>query len=147
MENEAFDVVKIDPEAPGVYENLFVPETLEALRKRDSSLALGLERGELACGALGGFLEKDEEGRPYFLLSSLFIDPEHRGEGGGSLLFETLVLQLKEALEPAAYITAQFETPDEEMEQLYTFLLEEGMEDLDPDSEEGELVQEMIMLL
>ncbi len=144
---ETFRAVMIDPEEIGAYESLLAPEVLKELEERSSAVILGIEQGELAVGVLAGFLEQDEEGEFYFLLSWLFIAPDYRNRGLGSMLFEALVTLLKDGAEQARYIVCAFTTEDEETEQLYTFLSEEGMEDLDPDSEQGELEQEMILVL
>ena len=143
----AVKAVMIDPEDIGAYESLLIPEVQKELEARSSAVILGVEQGETALGTLAGFLEQDDEGKYYFLLSWLFVAPDYRNMGLGSMLFEALVTLLKDGAEQARYIVCAFTTEDEETEQLYTFLSEEGMEDLDPDSEQGELEQEMILVL
>ena len=109
--------------------------------------ALGVEEEDTAVGAIGGFLEKDEEGRHYFLLSSFYIAPDYRDMGAGSLLFDTLLTELSALRNPPVYMVTEFCSEDEDTELLYTFLMEEGVEDADPDEEEDEIYQKMFMIL
>ena len=139
--------VMIDPEDIGAYESLLIPEVQKELEARSSAVILGVEQGETALGTLAGFLEQDDEGKYYFLLSWLFVAPDYRNMGLGSMLFEALLSVLKGGVEPAAYIVTRFITEDEETEQLYTFLSEEGLQDLRPNNPLGEIEQEMIMVL
>ena len=143
----AFTVGWIDPEEPGAYSELFIPEVLGEMEGREDALALGVESGDIACGAAGGFFQQDGTGLSCFLLSSFYIVPEYRNMGAGSLLFDELAGVLRKLPDPPGYILTEFTTDTVETEQLYTFLMDCGLEDLDPDSEDGELQQTMIMKL
>ena len=65
--------------------------------------------------------------------------------GAGSVLFDALLTELSVLAKPPVYMVSEFYTEDEDTELLYTFLREEGMEDVDPEEEEDEIYQRMYM--
>ena len=140
-----FTVCSLDVEDPGPYGELFVPEVILAMQEAKEPFALGVEEEDTAAGVIGGFLDQDEEGRRYFLLSNFYIAPDYRDMGAGSVLFDALLTELSVLAKPPVYMVSEFYTEDEDTELLYTFLREEGMEDVDPEEEEDEIYQRMYM--
>ncbi|MDE5590729.1 MAG: GNAT family N-acetyltransferase, partial [Acetatifactor sp.] len=81
----------IDRETCGIFQTLLLPEAAAALKQRKPLLALGLTEDNVACGAAAGELEGD-----FFNVTSLYVAPDYRRRGGGTMLIETLRTLLKE---------------------------------------------------
>lgn len=105
-------------EEPGVFRSLLLPETADALAAGEPVTALALTENGLALGAAAGYLER---GR--FLISSLYVSPDHRRKGGGRLLMETLA-QL--AAPYAGAMELNYTSTREEHETLPPFLAAMG---------------------
>lgn len=105
-------------EEPGVFRSLLLSETADALAAGEPLTALALTENGLALGAAAGYLEG---GR--FLVSSLYVSPNHRRRGGGRLLVETLA-QL--AAPYAGGMELRFTSTREEHETLPSFLTAMG---------------------
>ena len=103
---------------PGVFRSLLLPETADALAAGEPLTALALTENGVALGAAAGYLEG---GR--FLVSSLYVSPDHRRRGGGRLLVDTLS-QL--AVPYAGGMEFRFTSTREEHETLPPFLAAMG---------------------
>lgn len=80
------DVGYITPEQLPVFRSLLLPDTAYAIERGDPVTALGLTEGDIAVGALAGYLEHNR-----FQISSLYVAPDYRRRGGGRMLIETLI--------------------------------------------------------
>lgn len=101
-----------------MFRSLLLPETADALAAGEPVTALALTENNLALGAAAGYLEG---GR--FLVSSLYVSPDHRRRGGGRLLVETLA-QL--AAPYAGGMELRYTSTREEHETLPPFLAAMG---------------------
>ncbi len=115
-------------EEPGVFRSLLLPETADALAAGEPLTALALTENGVALGAAAGYLEG---GR--FLVSSLYVSPDHRRRGGGRLLVETLS-QL--AAPYAGAMGLRYTSTREEHETLPPFLTAMGFRE-EPDNGEN----------
>lgn len=115
-------------EEPGVFRSLLLPETADALAAGEPVTALALTENGLALGAAAGYLEN---GR--FLVSSLYVSPDHRRRGGGRLLVETMS-QL--AAPYAGAMEIRYTSTREEHETLPPFLTAMGFRE-EPDNGEN----------
>ena len=68
-----------------VFSTLLLPEAAAQLEADEPPLALGLTEDNLACGALAGRMEGD-----LFAVTSLFVAPDYRRRGGGTMLLRAL---------------------------------------------------------
>lgn len=84
-------------------------------------IKLGLTSEGAACGALAGHFIDDT----LFKVDSLFVAPEARNRGGGTLLLETLLDRLHED-DPTIAVKIAFLEMDQDTEDLYDFLLGNG---------------------
>lgn len=75
------------------YHSLLLPGIAEQIKADMPVTVLILSEGDIACGALAGYLKGSR-----FIISSLYVSPEFRHKGGGRLLLETLFEQLPEAV-------------------------------------------------
>ena len=112
---------------PGVFRSLLLPRVAQALEENEPVTALGLTENGLALGAAAGYLE---QGR--FLISSLYVAPDHRRRGGGRLLMETMA-QL--AAPYAGAMELHFTSTREEHETLPPFLAAMGFQEEDDGGE------------
>ena len=131
-----FHLCLVNPKAPGPYDRLIIPEVLEEMQVRAGAYIIGIEEGETAVGAVAGFFDMDEDRDIYFVLGSLYIAPDYRCCGAASILFEEFIKQLQISRKRPRYMLAEFPTEDEDMELLYTFLSEEGMDELYSETED-----------
>lgn len=77
------------------FQTLILPETVSAIKRGEAILALGLTENELAIGALTGYISGYE-----FVITSVYVAPDYRHMGGGTMLFDTL----DECLEGKTYV-------------------------------------------
>lgn len=104
----------LPPGDPGVFRSLLLPEAADALAAGEAVTALTLTEDTVAVGALAGHLE---DGR--FQITSLYVAPDYRREGGGRMLLERLAQVLEGH---ASSIEISFTTTQEEHEMLLPFL-------------------------
>ena len=118
-------------EEPGVFRTLLLAETADALARREPVTALALTDGEMATGALAGYIQGER-----FVISSLFVSPEYRRRGGGRLLLESLEKVLAGEVF-ALELSAALAGPEEET--LPPFLEKMGFEEETKESADGAL--------
>ncbi len=75
----------LPPGDPGVFRSLLLPEMADALAAGEPVTALALTQGDLAVGALAGYLVERQ-----FLIRSLYVAPDYRRCGGGWMLVDAL---------------------------------------------------------
>ena len=93
------------------------------------SLALGLVSNNTACGALTGHMDSGQE---VFMIDSIFVAKEARRKGGGTLLLDTLLDELREQEEPVP-AKISFIEADDDADALYEFLLDRGLMESESD--------------
>lgn len=102
------------------FQNFLLPETAEQLRNRNPVTVLGLVQGSTACGAAAGYLDND-----VFYLLSLFVAPEYRRKGGGTLLLDTLLEALR-TIPDLYYMQADYTITENDHLSLEPFLKKNG---------------------
>lgn len=105
---------------PGVFRSLLLPEVANAQAAGESVTALGLTQGDVAIGAVAGYLE---DGR--YQIASLYVAPDYRRCGGGRMLLEGLFDVLGGY---ALGVEISFTVTKEEHETLIPFLESVGFE-------------------
>ncbi len=108
----AGEVGLIDAESMGTFQSLLLPEVRAALERGEPLLTLGWSVNRTAAGALSGFLEGGN-----FEILSLFVSPEYRRQGGGSLLLSCLSSLAEGAAENITLSFASAETAHGELEE------------------------------
>lgn len=102
------------PGEPGVFASLLLPETVQQLQAGEPVTALGLTEGRLAVGAAAGYLVGQ-----MFQVTSLYVAPDYRRQGGGRRLLEGLQ-QLTRG--QADGLEIRFTADKEEQQALLPFL-------------------------
>lgn len=74
-------VTSIDAENLAYFRRFLLPEAADRISAGEQLPTVGLAEGTVACGAAAGYIEENE-----FQLLSLFVAPDYRRKGGGSLL-------------------------------------------------------------
>ena len=64
-----------------VFSPFMDPQVVTALKEGEPITALGIVKGETACGALAGYI--DEE---HFQITSLYVAPAFRRQGGATMM-------------------------------------------------------------
>lgn len=111
-----------------VFSTLLLPEAAAQLEADEPLLALGLTEDNIACGALAGRIERD-----LFAITSLFVAPDYRRRGGGTLLLRALAGVLRAA--GVFGVSIAFNCTLPEHETLCTFLAARGFQEQDDDGE------------
>ena len=121
--NMDFNAGIIEKDTLKLFEPFITEDAMRNAIKDEDYVMIGLTSGNAACGAIGG--QFDEERDDLFIVESFYILPEVRGQGGGSLLFDTLIRALHEADEEAS-VQLSFIEMDKDTEELTDFLLNKG---------------------
>ena len=126
----------IDQSNLPLFRTFLLPDSEAALERGEPLTALGLMKGEVACGAATAWLD----GQDTLSIRSLYVAPDYRRQGGGRLLVNTLAalgtglcgsiqcgytqtLPEHEALAP--FFTALGFQPEEEESGIYLTTLKE----------------------
>lgn len=104
----------LPPGDPGGFRSLLLPETADALAAGEPVTALTLTDDALAVGAVAGYLEHG-----FFQITSLYVAPDYRREGGGRMLLEGLAQVLDDR---ASGMELSFTATQEEHKTLFPFL-------------------------
>ena len=68
-----------------LFGSLLLPDTALEIRNGEPVIALGWVDGDLAAGAIAGYIDEDS-----FMIESLYIAPGHRNRGGATKLLDEL---------------------------------------------------------
>ncbi len=98
----------------------YLPSKLE---EHEGNIVLGLISGNAACGAITA--HPDEE-RGIYVIDSIFVAESVRRQGGGTLLLDTLLEELRMDEEPKP-VQISLIAADEDADALYEFLLNRGL--------------------
>ena len=80
-------VVYVENSMLNIFEDLIADSALDKIKEEENTITLGLvSDDDKAVGALSGFLFEDT-----FYITSIFVDPDYRNNGGGRLLMDTLM--------------------------------------------------------
>ena len=85
-ESDEMRVGWINQRNQGAFHTLLLPEVSSALDRRERVTVLGLTEGEMACGALAAWAEREGS----LSIRSLYVAPPYRRRGGGRMLVTTL---------------------------------------------------------
>lgn len=99
---------------PGIFRSLLLPETADALAAGEPITAFGLIEEDIAIGAIAGYLRGS-----VFRISSLYVAPDYRREGGGWMLMDALTQVI---VNHAVGIEISFTITREEHRTLQLFL-------------------------
>ncbi|MCD8196710.1 MAG: GNAT family N-acetyltransferase [Lachnospiraceae bacterium] len=111
----------LPPGDPGVFRSLLLEEAARALTAGVPLTALAATEGDVAVGALAGYLEDD-----WFRIQSLYVAPQYRRGGAGRQLLTALETVLPDR---CAGLVVRFTVTQEEHEELCAFLTAMGFAD------------------
>jgi GNAT superfamily N-acetyltransferase len=97
------------------YRSLLLPQAARAIERGEALTAVGVAEGDLACGALAGFLEED-----CFRIASLYMAPDYRRKGGGRLMLDALA-DILNGLPGAGAMRADYAATEPEHDTLEPF--------------------------
>ncbi|MCC8140626.1 MAG: GNAT family N-acetyltransferase, partial [Lachnospiraceae bacterium] len=111
----------LPPGDPGVFCPLLLADAAQALTAGAPLTALAATEGDVAIGALAGYLEDE-----WFRIQSLYVAPQYRRRGAARLLLETLETLLPDT---CAGLVIRFTVTEREHEELCAFLGAMGFAD------------------
>ena len=102
----------------------FLPEEVEmAIKNGEEKIVMGITLDDLSVGAAAGYALKED----LFFLESIYIEPEVRRQGAGSLLLDSMLTTLHE-IDEQMVVTMEFREDEEgEAESLVAFLCARGI--------------------
>ena len=101
LDNRSMEVKMISPEVRDKFKNLLTAGVNAALANGVPVTAIGLIEDNKPVGALAGLVEEGD----IFSVMSLYVAPEYRRRGGGTLLIETLAMILEDLDFPPAVLS------------------------------------------
>ena len=107
----------IDQSQWPMFEPLLLPLVREALERGVSVTVLGLTEEDVACGAAAYYMDEKR-----MQIISLYVSPDYRGRGGGSLLLTTLSRMARHASTPAYEMALDFSVTTDEHRELSRYL-------------------------
>ena len=107
----------IDQSQWPMFEPLLLPLVREALERGVAVTVLGLTEEDVACGAAAYYMDEKR-----MQIISLYVSPDYRGRGGGSLLLTTLSRMARHASTPAYEMALDFSVTTDEHRELSRYL-------------------------
>ena len=110
-------VGRIDQTQWPQFASLLLPVVTEALEHGENVAILGLTEDDVACGAAAYYMDGNR-----MQILSIYVAPDYRRLGGGSLLLTTLARLARRGLAPAYEMALDFSATTEEHQDLIHFL-------------------------
>ena len=100
-----------------LFEPLLLPLVREALERGAAVTVLGLTEDDVACGAAAFYMDAKR-----MQIISLYVSPDYRGRGGGSMLLTALSRLAKHTDAPAYEMALDFSVTTDEHRELSRYL-------------------------